>query len=1051
MKIRNLDDLNQVKKEGLKKISPGKPRIAVGLATCGIAAGGDRVFEALQDSLQRKSLDAYLTKVGCIGYCKEEPLVNISLPGKPLVILHRVSEADVDSIVEALSRGDIPDEKALCRIEEWDHITDHLVYGQGLEHIPLYSEVPFFKYQKKVVLRNAGLINPEDIEEYIAVGGYFSLYKALKEMNPDEIIEIVKKSGLRGRGGAGFPTGLKWSFTQKQNSPKKYIICNADEGDPGAYMNRNEMESDPHMLIEGMLIGAYTIGSDEGIIYVRAEYPKAIERLQIAIQQAEEYGLLGDNIFGTDFNFHITIAKGAGAFVCGEETAMISSIEGKPGRPRPRPPFPAEKGLWGKPTNINNVETWCNIPVIISRGGDWFASIGTERDTGTKVFSLVGKVDNVGLVEVPLGTPLSRIVYDIGNGGVKGKKIKAVQTGGPSGGCLPISKLDTPVEYETLKKLGSIMGSGGIVVMDENTCMVETARYFINFTSDESCGKCAPCREGLHQMENLLTKICNGEGKEEDIDLLGELGETVQQTSLCGLGQTAPNPLLTTLKYFKEEYLQHIRYKKCPAAVCEGIVYAPCEHTCPLDQDIPSYVAYIARKEFNKALEVILRTNPFPRILGRVCNHPCETRCRLGETVESESIRALKRFVADYVSPPEIVISEKKEKKVAVIGSGPAGLSAAYFLAIKGYSVTIFESLSSPGGMLRVGIPAYRLPKEVLDKEIERITSLGVDIQTNVTVGKNITLSSLFEQGFNAILIAVGLHKGVGLNIPGENTDGVIDGLEFLRKVNTGEKVYLGKDIIIVGGGNTAIDAARTAWRINPNANIQILYRRTRLEMPAIQSEVEEALLEGIKIQFLVEPIRIIEKNGRISGLECLRTKLGEIDETGRWRPIPVEGSNFIIPADTLVVAVGQRMDNAFLERADQLKVYGNTLMVNPDTLETAMKGVFAAGDIVSGPATVVEAAASGRTAAESIDRYLSGKPLQREYEVVFPTENVPPLTFSSEELEELATQKRAEPKKLSISERRGNFKETESTLSLEEAVKEARRCLRCDLKEGEK
>jgi len=660
-------------------------------------------------------------------------------------------------------------------------------------------------------------------------------------------------------------------------------------------------------------------------------------------------------------------------------------------------------------------------------------------------------VDNVGLVEVPLGTPLSQIVYEIGNGGAGGKKIKALQTGGPSGGCIPASLFDTPVDYEKLKEIGSITGSGGIVVMDENTCMVDTAKFFIEFTSEESCGKCVPCREGLNFMQEILRGIASGEGKMGDIHPLEELAETVKQTSLCGLGQTAPNPVLTTLKYFKDEYLEHIKYKRCSAAVCEGIVYAPCQHVCPLGQDAPSYVSYIAQKDFDKALEVILRTNPFPRILARVCDHPCERRCRLGETVEPESIRALKKFVADYVPPPEIVISEKKEDEVAVIGSGPAGLSAAYFLAIKGYSVTIFESSSSPGGMLRAGIPAYRLPREVLDEEIERITSLGVDIQTNVTVGKNITLSGLFEQGFDAILIAVGLHKGVGLNIPGESAGGVIDGLEFLRKANTGEKVYPGKDIIIVGGGNTAIDAARTAWRINPNANIQILYRRTRLEMPAIQSEVEEASLEGIKIQFLVEPIRIVEEKGRISGLECLRMKLGKIDETGRRRPIPVEGSNFIIPADTLIAAVGQRIDNVFLEGAEQLKVYGNTLMVNPDTLETAMKGVFAAGDIVSGPATVVEAAASGKTAAESIDRYLSGEPLQREYEVAFPTENVPPLIFSSEELEELATQKRAEPKKLLISERRENFKETESTLSLEEAVKEARRCLRCDIKESER
>lgn len=1051
MKIYNLDDLNQVKEEGLRKIFPGRPRIAVGLATCGIAAGGDKVFEALQDSLQRKGLDAYLTKVGCIGYCKEEPLVNISLPGKPLLLLHRVSEADADSIVEVLSKGGVPEEKALCRIEEWDHLTSRLTYGAGFENISRYSEIPFFQYQKKVVLRNCGLINPEDIEEYIAIGGYFVLYKAVKGMSSEEIIEEVKKSGLRGRGGAGFSTGLKWGITKAEKGPKKYIICNADEGDPGAYMNRNEMESDPHMLIEGMLIGAYAIGSDEGVIYVRAEYPKAIERLQLAIRQAEECGLLGDRIFGTDFSFHITLAKGAGAFVCGEETALIFSVEGKPGRPRPRPPFPAEKGLWGMPTNINNVETWCNVPVIMAKDGGWFAQIGTKGNTGTKVFSLVGKVDNVGLVEVPLGTPLSKIVYEIGNGGAGGKKIKALQTGGPSGGCIPASLFDTPVDYEKLKEIGSIMGSGGIVVMDENTCMVDTAKFFIEFTSEESCGKCVPCREGLNFMQEILRGIANGEGKMGDIHPLEELAETVKQTSLCSLGQTAPNPVLTTLKYFKDEYLEHIKYKRCSAAVCEGIVYAPCQHVCPLGQDAPSYVSYIAQKDFDKALEVILRTNPFPRILARVCDHPCERRCRLGETVEPESIRALKKFVADYVSPHEIVISEKKEDKVAVIGSGPAGLSAAYFLAIKGYSVTIFESSSSPGGMLRAGIPAYRLPREVLDEEIERITSLGVDIQTNVTVGKNITLSGLFEQGFDAILIAVGLHKGVGLNIPGESAGGVIDGLEFLRKANTGEKVYPGKDIIIVGGGNTAIDAARTAWRINPNANIQILYRRTRLEMPAIQSEVEEAFLEGIKIQFLVEPIHIVEEKGRISGLECLRMKLGKIDETGRRRPIPVKGSNFIIPADTLIAAVGQRIDNVFLEGAEQLKVYGNTLMVNPDTLETAMKGVFADGDIVSGPATVVEAAASGKTAAESIDRYLSGEPLQREYEVAFPTENVPPLIFSSEELEELATQKRAEPKKLSISERRGNFKETESTLSLEEAVKEARRCLRCDIKESER
>jgi len=581
MKISNLDALDEIKQQGLKKIFPGKPRIAVGLATCGIATGGDLVFEALKDSLEKRGLDVYLAKVGCIGYCKEEPLVNISFPGKPLLILHRVTERDANSIVEALTKGEIPEEKALCRIEEWDHLTSKLVYGSGFENVPRYSDIPYFRYQKKLVLRNCGLINPEDIEEYIGIGGYYPLFKALKSMSPEEIIEEVKASELRGRGGAGFPTGLKWSITRAANGSRKYVICNADEGDPGAYMNRNEMESDPHMLIEGMLIGAYAIGAQEGVIYVRAEYPKAIERLELALQQAEEYGLLGDGILGTNFSFHITLAKGAGAFVCGEETALISSVEGKPGRPRPRPPFPAEKGLWGMPTNINNVETWCNIPIIIAKGGNWFAQTGTDKNKGTKVFSLVGKVDNVGLVEVPLGTPLSQIVYEIGNGGTGGKKIKALQTGGPSGGCIPASLFDTPVDYEKLKEAGSIMGSGGIVVMDADTCMVDTAKFFIEFTSDESCGKCIPCKEGLQMVHEILEKITRGEGTQGDLEVIEDLCDTIQKTSLCALGQTAPNPVLTTIRYFRSEYEAHIRDHKCPAKQCRALItYRILEDKC---------------------------------------------------------------------------------------------------------------------------------------------------------------------------------------------------------------------------------------------------------------------------------------------------------------------------------------------------------------------------------------------------------------------------------------------------------------------------------------
>ncbi|KUK13760.1 MAG: NADH-quinone oxidoreductase subunit J/K [Synergistetes bacterium] len=553
MKIRSLEDLEEIAHRGIQKIKGEKIRIAVGLGTCGIATGADYVYTYFENAIKDLTERVFLTKVGCFGYCSEEPLVKVTIPGKPLTILSKVNPEETEEILRAVLSGEIPDKKALCKIEEWNHITEYMVYGKGLANIPSYSDLPFFRGQLKLVLRNAGLINPEDLEEYIAIGGYKSLHKALN-MKPEEVIEEVKRAGLRGRGGAGFPTGLKWEITAKNESDEKYVICNADEGDPGAYMNRNELESDPHAVIEGMIIGGYAIGAKEGIIYIRAEYPLAIKRIETAIKQAREYGLLGENIFGSNFSFDIKIVKGAGAFVCGEETAMIASIEGKTGRPRPRPPFPAEKGLWGKPTSINNVETWCNIPIILAMGGERFSKVGKENNAGTKVFSLVGEVKRIGLVEVPLGTKLKTIVHDIGGGSPSGLKVKAVQIGGPSGGCIPEEGFDTPIDYESLRDLGTIMGSGGMVVMSEKTSMVETALFFIGFTSEESCGKCTPCREGLKQMLHILHKILSRRGSEEDLKLLEELSMTIQTTSLCGLGKTAPNPVLTTLRYFREEY-----------------------------------------------------------------------------------------------------------------------------------------------------------------------------------------------------------------------------------------------------------------------------------------------------------------------------------------------------------------------------------------------------------------------------------------------------------------------------------------------------------------
>jgi NADH-quinone oxidoreductase subunit F len=557
MKITSAADLETVRQAGLQKLQPVKPRIAVGLATCGIAVGGSRVYERLREIIKRDGLDIILTKTGCIGYCKEEPLVNITIPNKPLVILHKVTEADAEEIIKLVQKGKVPADKALCRVPSWDHVTGCILeYGKGFTKIPLYGKVPFFKGQQKVILRDAGLINPEDIDEYIAVGGYKAAIKALTGKDSETVIKEVEKSGLRGRGGAGFPTGLKWRITRDAKAEKKYIICNADEGDPGAYMNRNEMESDPHMLIEGMIIGAYAMGAPDGLIYIRAEYPLAIKRLKLAIGQAREYGLLGNNIFGTNFSFDIGIATGAGAFVCGESTALVASIEGRTGRPHPRPPRLTDigGGLFGYPTDLNNVETWCNVPVIIINGSDWYARIGSKDNTGTKVFSLVGKVDRVGLVEVPLGTTLNTIVSDIGNGGANNKKVKAVQTGGPSGGCIPFRLFDTPMDFENLNKAGSIMGSGGIVVMDEDTDMVDIARFFINFATGESCGKCIPCREGLKHSLLLLNQILAKKGTKKDIETLALLSDTIVATSLCGLGQTAPNPVLTTLAYFREEY-----------------------------------------------------------------------------------------------------------------------------------------------------------------------------------------------------------------------------------------------------------------------------------------------------------------------------------------------------------------------------------------------------------------------------------------------------------------------------------------------------------------
>ena len=578
-KVKTLQDLERIKEKGLKSIYPDKTKIAVGTATCGLACGAGEVLETITREVREKSLPIMVTRSGCLGFCQKEPLVDILRPGWPRITYCQVTPKRAKKVIDHLAQAKLKREWVLAKADEEEFLIEGNVrkyplngLPDGINDIPMYRDIPFYKKQMKIAMRNCGFIDPEKIDEYIGRGGYQSLHKVLTQYQPEQVIEEIRKSGLRGRGGGGFLTGRKWYYCRQASGDRKYVICNADEGDPGAYMDRSVLEGDPHSVLEGMIIGAYAIGAHEGYIYVRAEYPLAVKILREAIRQAEEYGFLGSNIFGSSFDFSIQINQGAGAFVCGESTALMASLEGKVGEPRAKHIHTVESGLWEKPTSLNNVETWANVPVIVARGSDWFSRIGTKESKGTKVFSLVGKIENTGLVEVPMGITLREIVFGIGGGIPHGKIFKAVQTGGPSGGCVPEKFIDLPVDFEELTRVGSMMGSGGMIVMDEDTCMVDVAKYFLRFLQDESCGKCTSCREGVKRMLQILTRITQGKGEQADIELLEELSGVVADTSLCALGGTAPNPVLTTIRYFRDEYEAHIKDKKCPAKVCKDLI-----------------------------------------------------------------------------------------------------------------------------------------------------------------------------------------------------------------------------------------------------------------------------------------------------------------------------------------------------------------------------------------------------------------------------------------------------------------------------------------------
>jgi len=992
-----------------------------------VASGSLEVSAALKAALLKHDLDTEVSVVetGCLGPCAVGPVTVVYPDG---VFYQGIKPCDAEEVVEEhILKG---------------RVVQRLVHmNSTAEAVPAINEISFFKDQKKTVLRNCGVIDPAKIEEYIARDGYQALAKALTDMTPEQVIDQVKKSGLRGRGGAGFSTGMKWEFTRKAPGDKKYVLCNADEGDPGAFMDRSVLEGDPHSLIEAMAIAAYAVGSDEGFVYVRAEYPLAVARLTTAIEQAREYGLLGKGIMGTSFNFDLEIRMGSGAFVCGEETALMTSIEGNRGEPRPRPPFPAIKGLWGKPSLLNNVETYANIPVIILEGGEKFASVGTEKSKGTKVFALAGAVNNTGLVEVPVGTPLGEIIYDIGGGIPGGKKFKAAQIGGPSGGCIPKENLNVPVDYESLQELGAIMGSGGLIVMDEDTCMVDMARYFLDFVQDESCGKCPPCRIGTKRMLEIVERICKGQGEEGDVEKLIELGEKIKDTALCGLGQTAPNPVLSTIRHFRDEFDAHIREKRCPAAVCPDLVRAPCISACPAGVHVPGFVSLVAEGRFAEGLRLHRERNPFASVCARVCFHTCEDKCRRSSLDSSLAIRGIKRFMVEQevtVQLPASIDSEKNAaRKIAVIGAGPAGLSCAYFLARMGYKPRVFEAEPRPGGMLVQTIPAYRLPREELAREVRMIERMGVEIETDMRLGKDFTLQSLKDEGYEAVFVGVGAPRGSSLRIAGEDADGVVDAIRFLREYNLRGSVKVGEHVVVIGGGNAAVDAARTAIRLGAKS-VSILYRRTRDEMPAYKEEIEEAEHEGVILQTLVAPAEIIVEDGRVSGVKCQRMWLGEFDRSGRRRPEASE-NNFVIKADQVIAAIGQSLDTKEILDGVEVKMGLNRFIAaNALTGQTSVDWIFSGGDAASGPSSVAEAVGAGERAAVGMDEYLTG-----ECHAFWRDE--PEIDTEVDVDADPVDYPRAEMRLIAVGKRKHNFNEVELPFADKVAIREAKRCLRCD------
>ncbi len=1036
-KLSSIGQFEWLRNKILSKSTQEKSVVHVCMTGCR-AYGSAAVKDALEEEVTKQGLaeTVEIRSTGCHGFCAKAPVVGL----EPLGIQYQ--EVAPEDAAEITSQT----------LKE-NQLIERLAYKDPKTKAPIFhlDQIPFYAKQEKRVLKRCGRIDPRNVEDYIAEGGYQAIVKALTKMTPDTVIEEVFTAGIGGRGGAGFPTGLKWKFARQAKGQPKYIICNADEGDPGAFMDRAILEGDPHAVLEGMLIGAYAIGAVNGYIYVREEYPIAIDHLNIAIEQLTELGLLGDNILGMGFTFNLSLKMGAGAFVCGEETALMASIEGKRGMPTARPPFPAQEGLDRKPSNINNVETFANIALIINNGSAWYREGGTEKSKGTKIFSLAGKVNNTGLVEVPIGVTIKDVVFEIGGGIPQGREFKAVQMGGPSGGCVPKQFLNLPIDYDTLQKIGAIMGSGGMVVMDENNCMVEIARFFLSFTQSESCGKCAPCRLGTTQLLKILTKITNGEGRMEDIQAIKDLGETITSASLCGLGATCAKPAISTLKYFTKEYEDHIKEHRCSGAVCDSMVMSACQHACPAGIDVPNYVAAISCGNYEQAIDIVRERNPFPAVCGRICIHPCETKCRRGELDEAIAIRTLKRFASDWyfenIGMAKAPFPVKYPDKIAIVGAGPAGLTCAYYLAQMGYKAKVFESQKVGGGMLGFAVPEFRLPREVIEEEIKYIESCGVEICYNSPVDAKHTVNDLLQEGFGAVFIAAGAQASKQVGIPAEelDLDGLFYGLQFLTDIRLGKEIPLKGKVVVIGGGNVAFDTARTALRVGAQ-DVHIYYRRGIEEMPAWEKDIEEAVEEGVVIMPFWSPGKIIHDNGVVTGIEFIGSKA--VLEPDGTSYIKVEKDRTLkVDADTIIISIGQAPDSSFISEESQLErsLWGS-LEVDANTLTTNVDGIFAGGDYITGPTTVISAIASGRRAAVAIDKYLLGvKGPIRIIDEKTQFEETAGLALEEETTEE---KPRIQIEIENPLTRTRDFREVEKGFTEDQARIEAGRCLRCDLEE---